>query len=188
MNTLDDYLTGQLLVAMPGMPDPRFSKTVIYICAHSEEGAMGLILNRLHRDLTFAEIIGQLGIVGGAEDSQIRVHFGGPVETGRGFVLHSAEYIQDTTMTIDETMSLTATADILRAIAQGHGPSRMVLALGYAGWSAGQLDEEIKANGWLNAPADRDIVFGADIDHKWEQAINKLGFDVAMLSTEAGHA
>lgn len=182
------YLAGQLLVAMPGMLDPRFAKTVIYLCAHGPEGAMGLVINKVLDSLSFPDLLDQLGInfVGGSE--HIAVHFGGPVETGRGFVLHSPDYVQEATLVVDGEVALTATVDILRAIASGMGPRHHLLALGYAGWGPGQLDSEIKANGWLNVQADEDLVFGHDLDGKWERAMAKIGIDPRMLSDMAGHA
>lgn len=190
MGMIDDplYLTGQLLIAMPGMPDPRFARSVIYVCAHNAEGAMGLVINRLFGAITFNDLIDQLGIETGPLKSDLRIHFGGPVDSGRGFVLHSVDFIREGTMLVDEDVALTATIDILRAIAEGDGPRHSLLALGYAGWGAGQLDAEIQANGWLTAPADEAILFDHDLDTKWERAIAKLGFQVSMLSGEAGHA
>ena len=184
----DGFLTGQLLVAMPGLSDPRFSRTVIYMCAHNVDGAMGLVLNRTIESLTFPDLLSQLGIEGVGAGQPIRIHFGGPVESGRGFVLHSADYVQDATMVVDDAVALTATIDILKAIAQGAGPRRKILALGYAGWGAGQLDAEIKANGWLSVPADEDLVFGGDLDGKWMRAMGKIGIDPRMLAEDAGHA
>ena len=182
-------LTGQLLVAMPGMQDPRFAKTVIYMCAHNNEGAMGLVVNKIIDSITFPDLLAQLGIESIGYGDQIRIHFGGPVESSRGFVLHSPDYHRDTTMVVDDTLALTATIDILKAIATGGGPERSMLALGYAGWGPGQLDQEIIANGWLHAPSDPDIVFGEDETAvKWEKAIGKLGIDPRMLSDTAGHA
>ena len=181
------HFTGMLLVAMPGMPDPRFSKSVIYVCAHSAEGAMGLVVNQTAGNVTFPAVMGQLGIEAG-EGDDTPVHVGGPVESSRGFVLHSVDYVQDSTLVIDERFALTATIDILRAIAEGHGPNRRVLALGYAGWSAGQLDQEIQGNGWLVAPADPEIVFGRDNEAKWHTALRQIGVDPSLLSTVAGHA
>jgi len=181
------YLTGQLLVAMPGLADPRFAKSVIYMCAHNAEGAMGLVLNKTIESLTFPDLLSQLGIVGSSGGIPIRIHFGGPVESGRGFVLHSADYVQDATMVVDTAVALTATIDILKAIAQGAGPKQRLLALGYSGWGAGQLDAEIKANGWLNVPADDELVFGADLDGKWLKAMKKIGIDPFMLADAAGH-
>lgn len=181
------YLTGQLLIAMPQMRDPRFVRTVIYMCAHSTDGAMGLVVNKLMDNVTFSDLVDQLNIEG-AKDSDIRVHFGGPVETGRGFVLHSADYVQDATLKINDDVALTATVDVLRDIAQGQGPRRHLLALGYAGWGPGQLDDELQRNGWLSVPADEALIFGADLSHRWEEAVGKLGIDVSFLSGDAGHA
>ncbi len=182
------YLTGQLLVAMPQMQDPRFMRTVIYMCAHSMEGAMGLVVNKLADNVSFPDLLDQLNIQTGPVENEIFVHFGGPVETGRGFVLHSSDYVQDATLVIDENVGLTATVDILKSIAEGSGPDRSLLALGYAGWGAGQLDEEIQANGWLTVAPDVPLVFDDDLDGKWERAMNKMGVDFSKLSGDAGHA
>ena len=182
------YLPGQLLIAMPSMTDPRFEKSVIYMCAHNADGAMGLVINRAIDSLTFPELLEQLEIDSGSGGDQIRVLFGGPVEQARGFVLHSPDYIQDASLVVDDNVVLTATIDILRAIADGTGPNNCLLALGYAGWGAGQLDSEIKSNGWLSVDADEDLVFGCDLDEKWERAMTKIGIDPRMLSDAAGHA
>jgi putative transcriptional regulator len=190
------YLDGQLLVAMPGMTDDRFVRSVIYVCAHSAEGAMGIVLNRPASDLNFPDLLVQLEIVPDADRiklpqrvGRMPVLMGGPVETSRGFVLHSPDfYIDQSTLPIDDGVCLTATLDILRAIAKGEGPHNAVLALGYAGWSAGQLETEIQANGWLNCPADAEIVFNSSVDSKYDLALRRIGIDPAMLSTEAGHA
>ena len=182
------YLTGQLLVAMPQMRDPRFMRSVIYMCAHSIEGAMGLVVNKLVDNVSFPDLLDQLNIQTGPVENEIFVHFGGPVETGRGFVLHSSDYVQDATLVIDENVGLTATVDILKSIAEGNGPDRSLLALGYAGWGAGQLDEEIQANGWLTVAPDVPLVFDGDLDGKWERAMDKMGIDFSKLSGEAGHA
>jgi putative transcriptional regulator len=187
-NDSGGYLAGQLLVAMPGMRDPRFAKTVIYVCAHSEEGAMGLVINRPLESLTFGDLLQQLGIDPSEVRKSASVHFGGPVESGRGFVLHSSDYQHEDTMQVGESIALTATIDILRAIALGDGPSRHLLALGYAGWGPGQLDSEIRANGWLHVAADDELVFGSELDTKWQRAMPKLGVDPRMLSDVAGHA
>ncbi len=181
------YLEGQLLIAMPTMGDARFERTVIYLCAHSDQGAMGLVVNKLVDHITFEGLLEQLNIETDV-DNDVNVHFGGPVETGRGFVLHSGDYRQDSTMVVDDRFGLTATVDILRAIAAGEGPRQSMLALGYAGWAPGQLDGEIQANGWLHCPADYDLVFDLDLDSKWARAIAKVGVDVSFLSTDAGHA
>ena len=187
MASTEDTLTGQLLVAMPHMADPRFARSVVYLCAHSGEGAMGLVVNRLIDSLSFESLLEQLGVEA-TVPADMPVHFGGPVESSRGFVLHSADYVQDSTLMIDEEIALTATIDVLRAIASGGGPARRVLALGYAGWAAGQLDAEIGANGWLLVPSDLDLVFGVDNEAKWTRALAKIGVDLTLLSSEAGHA
>ena len=249
----DSYLTGRLLIAMPTMLDPRFARTVIYMCAHNDEGAMGLVINRLIGSITrpgvwvfhdhtlllgidrsqvsdrirvhfggpvesgrgfvlhsgdytqdgtlqvssdlaltatveFPDLLEQLGIDRSQVSDRIRVHFGGPVESGRGFVLHSGDYTQDGTLQVSSDLALTATVDILRDIADGGGPRLSMLALGYAGWGAGQLDAEIQANGWLHGDPDEALVFDDDLDGKWERAIGKLGIDISMLSGDAGHA
>jgi putative transcriptional regulator len=184
----DSYLTGNLLIAMPSMRDPRFARTVIYLCAHNADGAMGLVVNRLIGSITFPDLLEQLGIDNSGVSEEIRVHFGGPVESGRGFVLHSADYEREGTLHVSQQVGLTATIDILRDMASGSGPRHSLLALGYAGWGPGQLDSEIQANGWLHVEADDGLVFGQDLDGKWQQAIGKLGFDLSMLSGDAGHA
>lgn len=182
------YLAGQLLVAMPGMRDPRFQKTVIYMCAHNADGAMGLVINRALESLSFPDLLEQLGIDSSGVGKQINVHFGGPVESGRGFVLHSPDYVQDATMVVDRDVALTATVDILKAIAGGTGPRQSLLALGYAGWGPGQLDSEIRGNGWLHVAADNELVFGPNLDAKWDRAMTKIGVNPLMLSDDAGHA
>lgn len=181
-------LAGQLLIAMPNMSDPRFERAVIYVCAHGEDGAMGIVVNKLVDKITFPELLEQLEIDNSKVSEQIRVHFGGPVETGRGFVLHSAEYQQESSMRVDEEIALTATIDILRDIAEKQGPRRSLLALGYAGWGPGQLDQEIQANGWLNVGADEELIFDKGVEDKWQRAIGKLGFDPFSLSGQSGHA
>src|SRR4051794_23948284 len=190
------YLDGQLLVAMPGMADERFARTVIYLCAHSQEGAMGIVVNKPAADLNLPDLLVQLDIIPEARRirlpqrvERMQVLLGGPVETSRGFVLHSPDFfIDQSTLPIDESICLTATVDILRAIAEGEGPASAVLALGYAGWSAGQLESEIQANGWLNCPADPELIFHSALDVKYELALRRIGVDPAMLSGEAGHA
>ena len=182
------YLTGQLLVAMPGMQDKRFARTVIYMCAHNAEGAMGLVINRLAGAVTFPDLLQQLNIEAQGLNREIRIHFGGPVETGRGFVLHSGDYRHESTLDVDNEVGLTATIDILQDIANGRGPRQSLLALGYAGWSPGQLDHEIHANGWLHVAPDENLVFDDDLDGKWERAIAKLGINPSLLSIDAGHA
>lgn len=192
----DGYLDGQLLVAMPVMEDERFARSVIYVCAHSAEGAMGIIVNRPAGSIDFPELLVQLEIIDKADQIKLpenaesmRVLKGGPVETGRGFVLHSSDFfIKDATLPIDNGICLTATVDILKAIAKGAGPKRAILALGYAGWAPGQLENEIQENGWLHCAADPDLIFGADIEDKYSRALLKIGIEPGMLSNEAGHA
>lgn len=190
------YLDGQMLIAMPTMRDERFARSVIYVCAHSSDGAMGIVVNQTATNLAFPDLLVQLDIIPEdqkimlpASTSAVRVLRGGPVETGRGFVLHSSDfYIENSTLPIDEGICLTATLDILKAMATGDGPANAVLALGYAGWGAGQLENEIQANGWLHCPADQDLIFGADLETKYDRAMRKIGIDPSMLSREAGHA
>lgn len=191
----DGYLEGQLLVAMPIMTDRRFARSVIYMLAHSREGAMGLIINQRAPNISFKKLMKQLSIATPADEeppppaSDIRVHVGGPVDTQRGFVLHTPDYCAtDSTLTIDSTVSLTATVDILKAMAGGHGPSHAILALGYSCWSPGQLENEIHANGWLHCPADPDLIFHPDLDTKYERALSKIGINPSHLVSEAGHA
>ena len=181
-------LTGSLLLAMPQMKDDRFMRSVVYVCAHTSDGAMGLVINKIVESVNFPELLDQLNIGPGTANNKVRVHFGGPVETGRGFVLHSADYVQDATLVINENFALTATVDILKSIASGEGPKKSILALGYAGWEPGQLDQEIQANGWLSLPADNDLVFETKPNGKWEKAMGKIGIDFNMLSGQAGHA
>jgi putative transcriptional regulator len=181
-------LAGQLLIAMPHMKDPRFERSVILMCAHNEEGAMGLVINKLIDQITLPELLKQLGIDGPAIGGSEHVHFGGPVEGSRGFVLHSPDYVETGTLVVCKRFGLTATIDILRAIGQGHGPTRSLLALGYSGWGPGQLDAEIQANGWLTVAPDEEIVFGEAFADKWQRALSKLGAHPLTLSGEAGHA
>src|SRR5262249_52472956 len=190
------YLDGQMLIAMPSMRDERFSRSLIYVCAHSSEGAMGIIVNQIAANVNFPDLLVQLEVIPAADVIQlpqragtVKVLKGGPVESGRGFVLHSADFfIENSTLPIDEGICLTATLDILKAIARGDGPASAVLALGYAGWAPGQLENEIQENGWLHCAADTDLIFGTDNDNKYERALKKLGIAVGMLSSEAGHA
>lgn len=184
----EGYLVGNLLVAMPSMGDPRFERTLVYLCAHSESGALGLVVNRLTDEITFPELLAQVGVEPSPTSGDIRVHFGGPVEESRGFVLHSADYSQQATMEVTEDVSLTASVDVLAAIASGGGPRRRLLALGYAGWGPGQLEAEIQSNGWLHADADDELLFGSDVANKWRRAMAKIGLDISTLSREAGRA
>ena len=190
------YLDGQMLIAMPSMRDERFARSLIYVCAHSSEGAMGIVVNQPAPNIRFSELLVQLEVIPAAEliqlpprASVIKVLKGGPVETGRGFVLHSADFsIENSTLPIDDGICLTATLDILKAIARGKGPQSAVLALGYAGWAPGQLESEIQENGWLHCSADPELIFGPDIDGKYSKALRKIGIDPGKLSSEAGHA
>jgi putative transcriptional regulator len=190
------YLDGQELVAMPTMRDERFTRSVIYLCAHSDEGAMGIVVNQPAANVKFRDLLVQLDVVPAANLIELPVHAdavrvlkGGPVETGRGFVLHSADFfIENSTLPIDNGICLTATLDILKAIARGQGPASAVLALGYAGWAPGQLESEIHANGWLNCDADPDLIFGNDAESKYAHALRKIGIDPAKLSSDSGHA
>jgi putative transcriptional regulator len=182
-------LAGQLLVAMPQMSDPRFARSVIYLCAHGDDaGAMGLVINKLLGSLTLGELFAQLEIESGGAAGSRPVYFGGPVEAGRGFVLHTADYREEATLHVDGNIAVTATLEVLRAIGKGQGPRQSLFALGYAGWAPGQLDAEIQANGWLSVAADDEIVFASDHDAKWRGALAKLGIDLSMLSSDAGHA
>jgi putative transcriptional regulator len=188
------YLDGQMLIAMPAMGDERFSRSVIYVCAHSTEGAMGIIVNQPASNIKFPELLVQLEVVPSTERIElpaqdVKILKGGPVETGRGFVLHSSDFfIENSTLPIDEGICLTATLDILKAIANGNGPHDAILALGYAGWAPGQLEQEIQENGWLHCAADSELIFGTDTDGKYNKALRKIGIDLAMLSSQAGHA
>ncbi|MEI8276126.1 MAG: YqgE/AlgH family protein [Hyphomicrobiales bacterium] len=190
------YLDGQMLIAMPTMNDERFSRAVIYVCAHSTEGAMGIVVNQPAANIKFPDLLVQLDVIPAAERIQlptaadeVKVLKGGPVETGRGFVLHSADFfIENSTLPIDDGICLTATLDILKAIAHGSGPETAILALGYAGWAPGQLEQEIQQNGWLHCAADPELIFGRDTGGKYDKALRKIGIDLSHLSNEAGHA
>jgi putative transcriptional regulator len=189
------YLDGQMLIATPAMTDDRFSRSVIYVCAHSPEGAMGIVVNQPAADINFPDLLMQLEVLKEGEAIEItarediRILKGGPVETGRGFVLHTADFfIENSTLPIDEGICLTATLDILKAIAKGGGPANAVLALGYAGWAPGQLESEIQKNGWLHCPADSDLIFGGDVERKYDKALRKIGIGPGMLSSDVGHA
>jgi len=186
--TTTGFLENKLLLAMPTMGDQRFERSVIYMCSHDASGAMGLVVNQVIAHLSFEDLLEQLEIDVGTEALDIPVHAGGPVEPGRGFVLHSADFVQDSTMIVSQTLALTATVDILKALADNTGPSRFVLALGYAGWGAGQLEREVQSNGWMIAEADDEILFNTEPDLMWPRAMAMLGIDIAMLSTEAGHS
>ena len=190
------FLDGHFLIAMPALHDGPFARTVVYVCAHSSDGAMGIMINQPAKQITFHDLLVQLDII--PEGPEIRlpgpagrmqVHRGGPVETGRGFVLHSSDYyVENSTLPIDEHVSLTTTLEILKAIATGTGPESALLALGYAGWSPGQLDNEIRENGWLHCPAMPELIFDTDLNSKYDRALSLLGVDAGRLSGEAGHA
>jgi putative transcriptional regulator len=190
------YLDGQMLIAMPAMQDERFARSLIYVCAHSSEGAMGIVVNHPAPNINFSDLLVKLDVIPASERIQlptrgggVKVMRGGPVETERGFVLHSADFfIENSTLPIDEGICLTATIDILKAIARGNGPASAILALGYAGWAPGQLETEIQGNGWLHCTADPDLVFGTDVVGKYDKALKKIGIDLGMLSSESGHA
>jgi putative transcriptional regulator len=189
--TIEDtsFLEGKLLIALPGMSDPRFAKSVIFMCAHSADGAMGIVINRPIEGLGFREMARRLELDVTAITPDFPVLSGGPVETGRGFVLHSGDYKNDqSTLVISDNASLTATLDILRAMVEGHGPQYAMFALGYSGWGAGQIENEIRMNGWLHCDADQAILFDATIDDKWNAALRKLGIDSSGLSAHAGRA
>lgn len=193
---LDSNLEGQLLIAMPGMPDSRFARSVVYMCSHSDEGAMGLIINKPADDLRFGDLLKQIKLFDDDEtidvsepEAERPVHTGGPVETSRGFVLHSPDYqTGSATMTITDGICLTATTDILKAMASGKGPRRSMLALGYSGWGPGQLEGELGANGWLNCPADPELVFAEDPAVIYDRALSVLGIDPSHLVSTAGRA
>jgi putative transcriptional regulator len=190
------FLDGQMLIASPGMQDERFARSLIYVCAHSSEGAMGIVVNQPAPHISFPDLLVKLDVIPAADKIQlpstagdVTVLKGGPVETERGFVLHSADFfIENSTLPIDEGICLTATLDILKAIARGNGPHNALLALGYAGWAPGQLENELHHNGWLHCSADPQLIFGADIDAKYEQAMLKIGIRPGMLTNDVGHA
>ena len=182
------FLTGQLLIAMPTMTDPRFAQSVIYLCAHSGDGAMGLVLNRPLVRPTFGDLLRQLEIAPVPPARQIRLCAGGPVDNARGFVLHTADWTGEGSLRVNDALALTASLDVLKVIAAGGGPREGLLALGYAGWGPGQLDTEIQQNAWLSAPADETLLFDNDHDTKWRRALATLRIDPVMLSSTAGHA
>jgi putative transcriptional regulator len=184
----DHFLTGQILIAMPSMADERFAQAVIYLCAHTAEGAMGLVLNRPVVRPTFDELLEQLKVDPVPPVRQIQMCAGGPVENGRGFVLHTADWTGDGSLRVDDSVALTASLDVLKVIAEGAGPRECLLALGYAGWGPGQLDQEIHDNAWLSVSADEALVFGGGHDTHWRRALAKLNVDPLLLSAVAGHA
>jgi len=185
---LAGFLTGQLLIAMPAMADPRFAQSVIYLCAHTPEGAMGLVLNRPLQRPSFDDLLRQLDVAPVPPARRIRLCQGGPMDNGRGFVLHTADWTGEGSLRVNEGLALTASLDVLKAIAEGGGPREGILALGYAGWGPGQLDAEIQQNAWLSVPADETLVFDGEHDTKWRRAFGKLHIDPLLLSDAAGHA
>jgi putative transcriptional regulator len=188
------FLDGQFLIAMPGMADSNFARTVIFICAHSDAGAMGFVINRA-QNLTFTDVLLHLDMIK-SDDAimlpraarEFPIQTGGPVESGRGFVLHTDDYLSDSSIPVSDDISMTATLDIVRAISKGGGPKRATMLLGYAGWGAGQLEAEIGNNGWLNCAPSEELIFDRSLDDKYERALALLGVTPAMLSSEAGHA
>jgi putative transcriptional regulator len=188
MKTAATSLAGQLLIAMPQMQDRHFERSVIFLCVHNAEGAMGLVVNKTIDSVSLQELLEKLKVPCAGLKGAARVHAGGPVEEGRGFVLHSDDYLEENSLVVGNHLALTATLDILRAIGRGEGPRRSLLALGYAGWGPGQLDAEMQANSWIHVPADEAIVFDEHLDDKWQRALAKLGIDPLSLSGDAGHA
>ena len=185
----ESFLEGKLLIAMPGMSDPRFAQTVIYVCAHSSKGTMGIVINKPIPGLTFMELMKQLEIPLSQRTADLPILYGGPMETGRGFVLHSDDYESaEATLPVSEEISLTATLDILRAMADGRGPKKAVFALGYAGWAPGQIETEFHSNGWLHCEADTTLVFDPDLEAKWRTALARLGVGPSGLVADAGRA
>ncbi|AEP10597.1 YqgE/AlgH family protein [Micavibrio aeruginosavorus] len=188
----DTFLVGKLLLAMPNMGDSRFQKAVIFMCAHDDKGSMGLVINNPLPGVEFSELVAQLNVANDDVDEDIlyslQVLSGGPVESGRGFVLHSADFAQKDTVRVKSDIHVTGTLDALREIVQGRGPEQMLFVLGYAGWSPGQLEQEIQDNAWLITDASADLVFGVDAARKWENAIQRMGVNPAMLSGAAGRA
>jgi putative transcriptional regulator len=184
----EGYLTGQLLVALPQLQDPRFHQAVVLICGHDEQGAMGLVLNKVIDTLTLKDLLVQLKIEGKTEAPSLPVFYGGPVEMGRGFVLHSLDFMSELSVKISDDFALSATVDVIEAIAQSKGPKDKILALGYAGWSPNQLEGELLAHSWLCIPADAKLVFEIPRQELWKKALDKLGIDPNHLSTHVGNA
>lgn len=183
------FLTDHFLIAMPTLRDPNFSRTVTYICEHSADGAMGLVINRPMNNIHLGDMLEQLDIT--TDDPRVRqttVFLGGPVQPDRGFVLHTAGRRWDSTLQITEEISITTSRDILESIAAGEGPEEKLVALGYAGWAGGQLEEELGANAWLSGPARTDIIFRMSAENRWRAAAGLLGVDLNLMSGEAGHA
>lgn len=183
----DSPFRNRLLIAMPSLTESFFSKSVVYVCAHGAAGAMGIVINQKLPDVMFGDLLSQLQLPQSRLPEPV-VHFGGPVETGRGFVLHTQDFMREDTVRIDDGICITGTIDILKAMAEGRGPQRSIFALGYAGWGPGQLEAEMQANSWLTAPADDDLIFSPDLPGKWESALGRLGVSPLALSMDAGHA
>lgn len=184
----DRYLTGKLLIAMPYITDLRFAQAVIYVCGHDEKGAMGIVINRPLHGLRFSELLQQLDIDYPEDYVDVPMHQGGPMEVGRGFVLHTSDYITESTVLMAGGLALTATLDILRAISVAEGPQQAILALGYVGWQAGQLDKEYQNNAWISVDATPELVFNLNLDEKWRLSMASLGIDPKVLSLDAGHS
>lgn len=182
------FLTGKLIISMPFMPDPRFTQAVIYVCGHDSTGAMGLIINKPLITVTFRDLLEQMSIPHSNGVSSVPVHYGGPVEVGRGFVLHTTDYLTESTVFISGNFALTATLDILRSISTDQGPEQAMLALGYVGWSTNQLEQEIQENYWLIIDATPDLVFHENMDNVWRAAMASIGVDPETLSLDSGHA
>ena len=186
--TSQEFLKGKLLISMPGMADYRFNEAVIYICAHSSDGAMGLVINHLAKDNHLSNLLEDMNINTSKLIDNIKLQSGGPVETIRGFVLHSNDYYSSNTIKITNEVYLTSSVDILKAISKGDGPKKTIIALGYAGWGPGQLEEEIQENIWLHAQADNELLFNCDLDKKWQESVNRIGINLSRFSINPGHA
>jgi putative transcriptional regulator len=186
--TEEKSLAGQVLIAMPSLTDPRFAQSVVYMCAHTHDGAMGIVINRPLSNPSFEELLRQLKVDPVPPAREIRLCKGGPIDNARGFVLHTSDWTDSASLKVDDTLALTASLDILKAIATGGGPRQSLLALGYSGWGPGQLDAEMQNNAWLSAPADLDVIFDNDHDTKWRRALAKLRVDPLLLSSTAGRA
>jgi len=183
------FMSGQLLLALPGIGDPRFDRVVVAMCLHDEAGAMGITINQPHPSVHLGDVLRELGLT--ASTPQVRdapIYVGGPVEPGRGFVLHSADYSSAATVDIGGHWSMTGTRDILQALAEGRGPQQWLVALGYAGWAAGQLEEELRQHGWLAAPAQEALLYEMPAENRWAAAYAGLGINVSHLSAQSGHA
>ncbi len=186
--TSEGYLTGKLLVAMPFLENNQFSYSVIFVCGHDSQGAIGLVINKILPDLTFKELLSQLNIDYITSSNDFIVHYGGPIDLSRGFVLHTSDYTIDTTIQVNENFSITSTLEILRALARGNGPEKYIVCLGYTGWSAGQLEQELQDNGWLIVESTEELVFDPYLEAKWRSSLAAIGVDPAVLSLESGHA